>query len=596
MLKTLKKITQKIKHKDNKSVIEEQQDARGVVAEVPSAFTSEPQEHKPAKGHSHPTEASNQSFNVSYTDAVYGLQRSAASDSQNPAEALDYTHDEPLEGCLDYGAEQWEMEDLTSRSDSQSGAGIAPRSDHEYDVGAAADHSGTEQCSVDNPEGASTPESAAEQEHLSDISQGLGNTESAVRGDGLEPDPPASDPLQNMVYLTDEEDTGDDAISVLSDGMTEEQIAEELSELEEALSALEGEALFGQSPGAPASGAQLDKELAEKLGVGHDDSSDPSAYARQMVKLYTNLGLKLMDSRKFEDALTLLRKAEALVENDAMWGGAAELLPNRRDRFRAIAYNNLGCLFKRRGMPQQSLQYLSKALAVVERTGHVQNCSSTHLNICAAYSSLKKHKEALGHAERAIMLLQRQLWSPLVSFHEGLQQLCKVVSTAGSKQLLSGVNVLAIAYHNAGLEQERLGRVREAHVCFSRASTLSLKCFGPRAALTLSLQKALKGFLGRHQLGRGRGGTAGVGRVSSGGGSGQVKVRHSSPKSKSGSRTAARPPHTARTVTSRSALAASSAKGIPTSAVAKAVLPLDKGKPSGRDPRLPPAGKLAEKR
>lgn len=34
--------------------------------------------------------------------------------------------------------------------------------------------------------------------------------------------------------------------------------------------------------------------------------------------------------------------------------------------------------------------------------------------------------QSLAHAERAILLLQRQLWALGVSFQEGLQQLCKV--------------------------------------------------------------------------------------------------------------------------------------------------------------------------
>ena len=62
----------------------------------------------------------------------------------------------------------------------------------------------------------------------------------------------------------------------------------------------------------------------------------------------------------------------------------------------AITYNNLGCLFKRRNMPQLALQYLQRALALEEGGGRpvqVQNSSSTHLNICAAYSALKRPKE-----------------------------------------------------------------------------------------------------------------------------------------------------------------------------------------------------------
>ena len=47
-------------------------------------------------------------------------------------------------------------------------------------------------------------------------------------------------------------------------------------------------------------------------------------------------------------------------------------------------------------MPQLALQYLQRALVLEEGGGgpvQVQNSSSTHLNICAAYSALKRPKE-----------------------------------------------------------------------------------------------------------------------------------------------------------------------------------------------------------
>lgn len=63
----------------------------------------------------------------------------------------------------------------------------------------------------------------------------------------------------------------------LADGMTEEELAEELSELEQALSALEGEAVGGASPGGfSPGGSVLDRQLAEKLGLADDDGSDPA--------------------------------------------------------------------------------------------------------------------------------------------------------------------------------------------------------------------------------------------------------------------------------------------------------------------------------
>lgn len=44
--------------------------------------------------------------------------------------------------------------------------------------------------------------------------------------------------------------------------------------------------------------------------------------------------------------------------------------------------------------PRPNLQHLQKALALEEAMGgSVQNRSSTHLNICAAFSALKRPKE-----------------------------------------------------------------------------------------------------------------------------------------------------------------------------------------------------------
>jgi hypothetical protein len=94
-----------------------------------------------------------------------------------------------------------------------------------------------------------------------------------------------------------------------------------------------------------------------------------------------------------------LRKAEAVVDNDAAWQGGP-VAAARRQRMRAITYNNLGCLFKRRNLPQLALQYLQKALALEEAGGPVQNSSSTHLNICAAFSALKRPKEVRSGAAR----------------------------------------------------------------------------------------------------------------------------------------------------------------------------------------------------
>lgn len=286
----------------------------------------------------------------------------------------------------------------------------------------------------------------------------------------------------------------EDCVSVVSDALSEEDLPDDISELSRALEALEGEALHGSSPASARAslggGGGLDDQLAERLGLS-PDAGDPTAYSQQMAKLYNNLGLKMMERRKHEEALGLLSKAEAIVENDGMWGGQA----HRRQRMQAITYNNLGCLFKRRNMAQLALQYLQKALALEELGGPVQNSSSTHLNISAAFSALKRPKEALAHAERAIILLQRHLWAHHLPFQDGLSHLVRQLAAPGaSRHLLASANVLAMAYHNAAVEHEKLGRLREALVSFTRAYLIASKCLGAKAPMTASLSKALKAF------------------------------------------------------------------------------------------------------
>lgn len=316
-------------------------------------------------------------------------------------------------------------------------------------------------------------------------------------------------------------------------------------------------------------------------------STTTDFYSKNMVNLYNDLALRLMDAREYDQALGMLRKAEALLDNDAAWfpgdgedtsvkGGEFEIaakatseaglqllrvgsnvesangsekhesrassssvsrverLAAKRARLRSITYNNIGCLYKRRGVPLAALSYLQNALALEVASGDVHNCSSTHLNLCAAYSALHRYSEALGHAERAIILLQRQLWPAALSFHDGVVHLGRTVQALSSsavtlgqgtnrsktaeeqaaaqrrhRQILASVNILAMAYHNAAVEHERLGRGREAHVSYHRACSLSQRFLGPKSSTTLALNKAQRAFAAKQQRAMNAGGSGG---------------------------------------------------------------------------------------
>src|SRR5574343_1533119 len=72
-----------------------------------------------------------------------------------------------------------------------------------------------------------------------------------------------------------------------------------------------------------------------------------------------------------------------------------------------ITLNNFGCFYKRIHKPNVALKYLSKAVEKesIEPVDQV-NLAGTLLNICAIYSQLGKHQQALTHSCRALALLQ----------------------------------------------------------------------------------------------------------------------------------------------------------------------------------------------
>lgn len=312
-------------------------------------------------------------------------------------------------------------------------------------------------------------------------------------------------PLENVVFLatTTMGDDPTDSVSVISDGLTdEESIVEGITELGKALEALEGEARINGAS-SPSTSVSAHSELASRLGLSTDNiRGNPLNQLEQnaaLVKLYNNLALKLMDlhrrdGRDYEQAAALLTKAEAILDSDTAWHREDE----SKNRLRAITCNNFGCLMKRKGQPAAALPYLATALALEELSGNIQNTCSTLLNLCASTSALRRYKEALGYAERAIVLLQKDLWSKSgsMSFQGGLMHLARVMvpTNAARPQLLSLVQLLAMAYHNAAVEHERLGKLREAAVSFARAATLADRFLGPKMSMTTALHKAHRAY------------------------------------------------------------------------------------------------------
>ena len=57
-------------------------------------------------------------------------------------------------------------------------------------------------------------------------------------------------------------------------------------------------------------------------------------------------------------------------------------------------------------------RYLKKTLRIEATLEKVENPGDTHLNMCAVLSELGRHKQALSHANQALIMLQEELFSP----------------------------------------------------------------------------------------------------------------------------------------------------------------------------------------
>ena len=133
-----------------------------------------------------------------------------------------------------------------------------------------------------------------------------------------------------------------------------------------------------------------------------------------------------LNKDEYEQSLKMLQRAEMLCESNT--------------QARAITYNNLACYYRKVGKLKLALTYLQKALQIEKQQEVSENAADTHLNICAVLSQLNKHDLALLHGTSAVALLQEMMIRGITLNPERIA-------------------VLAIAYHNIGVEQEFLKRV-----------------------------------------------------------------------------------------------------------------------------------------
>lgn len=195
------------------------------------------------------------------------------------------------------------------------------------------------------------------------------------------------------------------------------------------------------------------------------DSDEVWSACKTVGEMCNLLAMTYLQQEDFNMVLELLKKAEILTEKDAAG--------------RAATFNNLACYYRRQGKLHAALQYLQKALKIEAKLPNVQNPADTHINACAVLSQLGRHQTALEHAQNALILLQEELLSP--------------PGAAGSSAppQADRIAVLAIAYHNIGVEQEFLKRYEQSMLSYRKGVEVAERYLGAKHPICITLKNSL---------------------------------------------------------------------------------------------------------
>uniref|UniRef100_A0A7S4L9B6 MalT-like TPR region domain-containing protein n=1 Tax=Guillardia theta TaxID=55529 RepID=A0A7S4L9B6_GUITH len=185
---------------------------------------------------------------------------------------------------------------------------------------------------------------------------------------------------------------------------------------------------------------EVEEQLRHLANTFGSRSKQALQTSEKLGRLYNSRAMVNLQRGENSIAFILLQCAQMVISD---FEGSVDL-----ESLKALTYNNLGCYFRREGMPMEALKWLRQAHDIEERIGEVSSRGSTFLNLCAVYSLLGKHLNALNCATEALKYLDVQSRKPEVKGH-------------GSERT-DRASMLAIAYHNIAVEQEYLNRYEDA--------------------------------------------------------------------------------------------------------------------------------------
>jgi tetratricopeptide (TPR) repeat protein len=184
------------------------------------------------------------------------------------------------------------------------------------------------------------------------------------------------------------------------------------------------------------------------------------------VLLLNCQAMSTLDKPKY--ALKLLQQAEEILERDNK-----SLNLENKPNLLAVTYNNLACYHKSIKQPNVSLNYLQKVLKIeIENFAEPLDLATTHLNLCAIFSSLGKHSKAISSCFSALKYLQ------------GYEN--------DNKTKDQVLNSLIAANYNLGVEHEILRKYEKSLKFYQTGFNLASENLGLQNPMTLKLKDSLQ--------------------------------------------------------------------------------------------------------
>ncbi len=214
-----------------------------------------------------------------------------------------------------------------------------------------------------------------------------------------------------------------------------------------------------------------------RVQVRGRDAAEVAEAARDIIKFLNKLAVAAIKDGDYDACVAYLGKALKISEPDAIPG---------LEEFRILTLNNASCCHRRLGNTQQALRCAKDALDVGFQTHDDKSLACSHLNACSVLSQAGRHEEALRHARDAVNSSLQALRSTQEdpAFEAAADE---DRERAKQEQLAT----LCIAYHNAGVEFEHLGR-KECLQLYRRALDLAETHLPKKRKMSAKFRKSLQ--------------------------------------------------------------------------------------------------------